>query len=1063
VGKVTRPILPEVFPRKRLFEALDQLCQRTVVWVSGPAGAGKTTLVSNYLDSRKIPCLWHQIDQGDNDPPTFFYYLSQAAERSKPQKRKVLPLLTPEFIHGIPTFSLRFFEKLCQGLQAPYIFVFDNYQEVPSDSPIHEIIQNSLSVIPEGINVFLISRTDPPSVLTRLHANRQMGILSWDDLRLTLSETEGIIRLRIPGFVSRQAMRTLHSYSDGWAAGLVLMLERGKKEGIETQGLDKLTRDEIFDYFAREIFSKTDGPLQHFLLKTAFLPAMTAKMAEELTDQPSAGKILSNLSRNHFFTEKRLQTEFMYQYHPLFSDFLLSKAKEMFPPEVLTDLVNRAASLLEVNGQIEPAVQLSMEIGNPDIVASIIHKHSGVMFSHGRYAILRDWLSWLPKDLLDNHPHLLLTAGLCHLPFNQTLARSNFEKAFEQFTVINDPEGMLLSCYHIIISIEYETADFKLLDRWIDELQELGRTFKKYPSEELEFLFVFTLFYALLFRQPQNPQIGALAERAYSLAENSSHPQRKIHLLLNLLYYRLIRGDWEQAALAMNALKRISQPEATTVLSRVRSTMVECIYYWYGGEYSKAIKITSDALEIAKTAGIRKLDPSLFFHGTMAALAFNDQEMANRFMESMESSMSLVKWGDVCLYNFLRAQQALLKGDYAQALAYNDKALISGNDLGCIRYPGFCHLERAYVLHGLGKEAEAKKQLMLAYDIARRINAKTFEFSALLAEAVFAFDREKEKIGLVSLRKALALGRKMACFLTWVLPHSGLGPLFAKALESGIEAEYVQEFIRKLKLTPEKSFIHLESWPWPVKIFTLGRFALLIDGQPARFSRKVQQRPLSMVKVLIALGGKGIKEEQISDILWPDADGDAAHDSFVTTLHRLRTILENDRALEFKEGRLSLNERYCWVDLWILESIIRDMDLERKRGTTDKTVQWAEQALQIYRGAFLADEQEQPWTISMRERVKSKFLTTISWVGSHWEKARKWEEAIECYNRGLEMDDVAEELYQHLMICYQRSGQPSKVLSLYQRCKETLNAVLGVEPSEKTEVIYKAIASNIKI
>ncbi len=1060
MGKITRPIFPGVFPRERLFDALDQLCQRPVVWISGPAGSGKTTLVSSYLDRRKIPCLWYQIDPGDNDPPTFFYYLSQAGERSIAPKRKILPPLTPEFTHGIPAFTLRFFEKLCQDLQFPFIFVFDNHQEVPSDSPLHEIIQNGLSVIPEGVNVFLISRRDPPPVLTRLHANRQMGVLNWDDLRLNLSETEGVIRLRIPSLVSREAVRNLHSFSDGWAAGLVLMLERGKKKGIETQGLDKLTRDEIFDYFASEIFSKTDGPLQQLLLKTAFLPSMTVKMAEELTDEPSAGKILSSLSRNHFFTEKSLQTEFMYQYHPLFSDFLLSKAKEMFSPEILTNLLKRAASLLEADRQIEAAVQLSMEIDNPDMVASIILKHNRRMFSQGRFAILRDWLSWLPKDLLNNHPDLLLTVGNCQLPFNQTLARANFEKSFEQFKNTNDTKGMLLSCYHIINSIDYETADFKLLDRWTDELQQISHTFKKFPSEELEILCAWVLFYALEFRQPQNPQIESLAERAYSLIDNPSYSNMKYHLLSNLAYYRLLRGDWGKAGLAMNVLKRISKPEAAAVLSRVRSQLVDCLYYWYGGEYSHSIKITSDALEIAKTAGIRKLDPSLFFHGTMAALAFDKQETANRFMESMETSMSLVKSGDVCLYNFLRAQQALLKGDYVQALAYNDKALKSGTDLGCIRYPGFCHLERAYALHGLGRAAEAKKQLVLAYDVACRTNEKTFEFSALLAEAVFAFERKKEKIGLNSLRKALALGRKMECFLTWVLPPSGLAPLFAKALESEIETEYVQEFIRKLKLTPEKSFIHLESWPWPVKIFTLGRFGVLIEGQPPRFSRKVQQRPLSMLKVLISLGGKGIKEERISDILWPDADGDAAHDSFVTTLHRLRTILQKDRALEFKEGRLSLDGRYCWVDLWALESMIHDMDLERKKGVTDKVAQWAEQALQIYRGPFLADEQEQPWTISMREKAKSKFLATISCVGDHWEKAREWEKAIECYHRGLEMDDVAEELYQHLMICYRQSGQPSKALSVYQRCKETLNAVLGVGPSEKTEMIYKAIASN---
>jgi ATP/maltotriose-dependent transcriptional regulator MalT len=311
VGKLTRPILPGVFPRKRLFDALDKSLHRQIVWVSGPAGAGKTTLISNYLDFRKVPCLWYQIDPGDNDPSTFFHYLTRAAELSKLQKQNKLPLFTPDFIHSIPAFTLHFFENLCQGLQGPYIFVFDNYQETPPDSPIHEIILNGLSLFPEGVNSIFISRSDPPPPLIRFLANSQMGILDWDDLRLTLPETEGIIRLRKPGFVSPRTIHTLHSYSDGWAAGLVLLLEMAKRDRIEKESLEKLSRDEVFSYFAGEIFGKTEKALQIFLLKTAFLPVMTIRMAEELTGHPSAGKLLSELSRNHFFTEKRFQGEFI--------------------------------------------------------------------------------------------------------------------------------------------------------------------------------------------------------------------------------------------------------------------------------------------------------------------------------------------------------------------------------------------------------------------------------------------------------------------------------------------------------------------------------------------------------------------------------------------------------------------------------------------------------------------------------------------------------------------------------------------------------------------------------
>ena len=73
IAKITRPILTEIFPRKRLFEALDRGRKRPVTWIAGPPGCGKTTLVSSYLDARKLPCLWYQVDPGDaHDPPVLY-------------------------------------------------------------------------------------------------------------------------------------------------------------------------------------------------------------------------------------------------------------------------------------------------------------------------------------------------------------------------------------------------------------------------------------------------------------------------------------------------------------------------------------------------------------------------------------------------------------------------------------------------------------------------------------------------------------------------------------------------------------------------------------------------------------------------------------------------------------------------------------------------------------------------------------------------------------------------------------------------------------------------------
>ncbi len=515
MSKVSPPVLTGVFPRKRLFRALDHMRKQPIIWVSGPAGSGKTTLVANYLDARKIPCLWYQIDEADADPATFFYYLGQAAKKAAPRIQKPLPLLTPEYLQGIPTFTQRYFESLfnrfipphpslVKGGRGGFVLVFDNYQEVPSDSPFHEVILNGLSRIPEGINVFLISRSDPPPALIRLRASNQMNLLGWDELRLTVDESGSILRLRSKRKLSKETIRHLHDTTDGWATGLILMLESVKR-GTQPQVVGKLTPEEIFDYFGNELFNKTDEETREFFLKTVFLPKMTVKMAEDLTGLPHANQILSTLSRNNYFTEKRFMTEPIYQYHPLFREFLLSRAKKTFSLDTLSVFLRHAAILLEMNGQTEAAVSLLRNNGDWNEMVRLIMKQAPSMVEQGRYRPLEEWLSSLPKDMMEHDPWLLYWMGICCLSFDPAQSQPYFEKAYEKFRTQGEVAEIILACWGIVHSIIYGQVNFSPIDRWILVLEELGHRFKKFPSEDIELRFTSAMFSALVYGQPQNP------------------------------------------------------------------------------------------------------------------------------------------------------------------------------------------------------------------------------------------------------------------------------------------------------------------------------------------------------------------------------------------------------------------------------------------------------------------------------------------------------------------------------------------------------------------------------
>jgi DNA-binding SARP family transcriptional activator len=318
--------------------------------------------------------------------------------------------------------------------------------------------------------------------------------------------------------------------------------------------------------------------------------------------------------------------------------------------------------------------------------------------------------------------------------------------------------------------------------------------------------------------------------------------------------------------------------------------------------------------------------------------------------------------------------------------------------------------------------------------------------------------------------RAIAVSKRTGLRILTLLP-STLARLCARALVLDIEADYVRELIRSNHLVPENPGTVHDSWPYPLKVYTLGRFELLRDEKPLAFSGKMQQKPLTLLKALIAFGGKGVSEEKITDALWPDADGDVSRQSFDTTLHRLRKMISNDMAIVLREGQVSLDERYCWVDTWAFERVlskVEDVWKQKSRRSVrkgheddDRSVSLTEEAISFYKGHFLPGDTKQPWTISLRERLRAKFMQSINKLGCHWMEAGRYDKAVAIFVFGLEIDDLSEEFYQHLMICYHQLGQQAEAVKVYHRCRKVLQSSFGLRPSSKTEGIYFVIRQGV--
>ncbi len=251
------------------------------------------------------------------------------------------------------------------------------------------------------------------------------------------------------------------------------------------------------------------------------------------------------------------------------------------------------------------------------------------------------------------------------------------------------------------------------------------------------------------------------------------------------------------------------------------------------------------------------------------------------------------------------------------------------------------------------------------------------------------------------------------------------------------------------------------SHDYPIRIHTLGRFSIQLHLKAVATKQTRQRRPMELLQALIALGGRGVSTELLGQSLWPDADGDASSNALDVTLHRLRKILDVPELLLLRDHRLSLNSDLAWVDAWTFERLVNYA--ERLLQCTDDTAvlrklaRVGERLLTLYQGGFLDREAANNWSLTLRERLRSKLLRHILDAGKVWQQHGEWDRAVRLYHKGLEVDPLTEELYQRLMLCFKSTGRLSEALATYHRCRHLLYQHFQIQPSSETLKIYSSL------
>jgi LuxR family maltose regulon positive regulatory protein len=1048
-----------ILRRERLLNILRNNTDKKLILVCADAGYGKTTLLSQYCEELSSRFFFYNLDPHDNDVATFLRYVAEGMNRHAGGFGERLASIIP-YTRDVRIIMGTFINVFMEKFKNDFFFILDDFHHILQNREIASMIDYLLHNAPVNLHLIIASRATPRLNLDYLSAKQELLKIEKEQLRFTTKELQSLLwdvyGLKIPG----DTIRHIEEHAEGWITAIQLILQKlsaiGGSRANEAFNDYITSGEDIFNYFAGEVFESQPAEIRKFLMHTSILDFLSADVCDRLLQTRRSEKVLGYLEREHVFVTR---VGSRYTCHPLFHDFLQRRLREYYPSRTIKRLYYTLGNFYLANRELSTAVNYFLKAENYGRAAGILEKNYRVWRFSGEYSSYVSLIDGFPETVIADYPGLILKKARMLLYLGRIDQAMKIIKPIIAVFRRRANVRILSEAYYILGSLNLYIAEPQKALGFFKKALRL--TPKTDIRRKIEILVSFGNSYRLLakFSMTQRYLGDAL-----STARRIGDFELEIQVLKNLAYLYWAMCNYRKAEEVFREI--FSRFESGKILFELGKMYADAAMV---NIYNYHLKEADVNLGRAREFANRYNDHSQDIYQLFAQ---GDLYYAQRnYVKAIECYRSILRMVPSNEKLFAISVLLSITMTYLQMgrIAESEKTMRELEPLLTAKTPPAPVIEY-YLVGGDIRQAKGQHRDALQYYGRALKKAVHFDQAYMQMRAFYrmcgahlAMNERKEAAG--ALEKAIAIARDQEYDAFLIYEGHGDIALIEFGLKNDIGSEYLTDIIGSIENYEAKrllSTISATKGAIDLECTFLGDLVLR-DGQGRIVTPNWRTKNArAMFVFLVVNQHNGCTKDQFIDAFWPDKDlHDAAHSLQVeiSSLRNLireisRTVIPAKQLIVYRNQRYYFNPSFVVkTDLQQFDAIVKDLEMNEKKGRA-YSIKLCEKALEMYRGDFCCEAIDD-WTSNIRSYYREAALKICKKIAFYFYETKEFAKSVRCYARALQFDPYDESTHIGILRCQSAMGDRKGIRKQFEMLSGRLKE-LGIDkPSDEAIQIYQ--------